>query len=345
MKFWHIFPDSSHLLSLAKSLAEIDSRDGHEILVLAANSHKKSYLTEAHSIWKQTSPFTGSLACGPSDIVILHSLFLPNSFELAKQLFQARARVVWCMWGGDLHMVAQAPNGIEFLNRFSCMISFYGETILYPALTTPEVLGTCYKSDAVAAEEGIEKEKLIVLGNSGDPSNDHLYLLELASRFKEHQLHLPFAYNGTPEYRQSILQKAEDLGVLDRLTLQEEMLPIDEYNSIIARAEMVFTAHHRQQALGLLCSAYLNNCRVFMRHVITTPSGETMTNPGYMHLLSYGYVDVADICSLEDEDLRRSIEAKPLVQNQTVTTNMQSKAGRAAVYERVKHICYGTASA
>ncbi len=345
MKFWHVFPDSSHLLSLAKSLAELDSQDGHEILVLAASSHNKSYISEAHSIWNQISPFSVIPALGPNDIVIIHSLFLSDSFQIAHQLLNQRAHVVWCMWGGDLHLVVQEPNGIEFLNRFSCMISFYGETILYPALTTPEVLGTCYKSDAVAAEEGIEKEKLIVLGNSGDPSNDHLYLLELASRFKDHRLHLPFAYNVTPEYRQSILQKAEELGVLDRLTLQGEMLPLDQYNSIIARAEMVFTAHHRQQSLGLLCSAYLNNCRVFMRHIITTPSGETMTNPGYMHLLSYGYVDVADICSLENEDLRRMVEANPFVQNKTVTINMNSKAGRAAVYERVKHICYGRASA
>nr|WP_011116751.1 TDP-N-acetylfucosamine:lipid II N-acetylfucosaminyltransferase [Ruegeria sp. PR1b]AAN05145.1 RB124 [Ruegeria sp. PR1b] len=345
MKFWHVFPDSSHLLSLAKSLAEIDSRDGHEILVLPANGHKRSYIAEAQSIWGQTKPFSGNLSCGPQDITIIHSLFLQTSFDIATQLLQQRAHVVWCVWGGDLHMLATAPGGVEFLNRFSCMISFYGETILYPKLTTPEVLGTCYKSDAVAAEEGGEKEKLIVLGNSGDPSNDHLYLLELASRFKEHRFHLPFAYNVTPEYRQSILQKAEELGMLDRLTLQEEMLPINEYNSIIARAEMVFTAHHRQQGLGLLCSAYLNNCRVFMRHVITTPSGETMANPGYMHLLSYGYVDVADICSLEDEDLRCTIEAKPLAHNKTVTTNMQSKEGRAAVYERVKHACYGKAPA
>lgn len=345
MKFWHIYPDSSHLLSLVKSLAEINSFDDHEVLVLPSSNHQKSFVSKAQEIWESVNFFSGTLPYKQGDIVIIHSLFQRHAFEIAKQLLQVRAHVVWCMWGGDLHKIMQLPGGVEFLNKFSCMISFFGETILYPQLTTPEVMGTCLMTDPATSIDDIKKEKLIILGNSGDPSNEHHYLLELASRFKEHRFHIPFAYNGPSEYRQSIIQKATELGILDKVTLQEEMLPIEEYNSIIARAELVFTAHNRQQALGLLCGAYLHNCRVFMKHVITAQNGTTMTNPGYMHLLSYGYVDVEDIARLEDEDVRRSIEENPLVQNQTVQTSMQSKEGRAAVFERVKHICYAKASA
>ncbi len=344
MKFIHLIPDSNHLVSLAKNLADIKSDDAHEIVVLPSNSHQKSFVVKAQDIWPSTATFTGNLAFAPEDIVIVHSLFLQHSFEISKQLIQRRAHVVWCMWGGDLHMVAQAPAGFDFLNGFSCAISFCGELVRYPQITLPEIPGSCHKVDASTQSSDLDKEKLIILGNSGDPSNDHLYMLELASRFKDHRYHIPFAYNGTPNYRARLIDKARDLGVWEKTTLQEGMLPLEEYNSIIARAELYFAAHNRQQALGSLASAYLNNTRVFMRRVITTPSGQTMANPGYLQMMNFGYPDVEDICSLENEDFRQAVELSPFVQNQVTDVHMQSTENRAAVFQRVKHICYGRAA-
>lgn len=339
MKFLHMIPDSSHLVSLAKNLEDIDSQDVHEIHVIPATSHKKSFLHEAREHWSSTQPFTGNLSFGPGDIVVMHSLFLPQSFEIAKQLIARRAPVVWCMWGGDLHMLAQANGGFAYINQFSCMVSFCGELALYPEITAPEIQGSCYKVDGTTGQTGRAKEKLIILGNSGDPSNDHAFLLELASKFTDHTLHIPFAYNVTPEYRAEVIRKASELDVMDRLILQEEMLPLEDYNSIIARAELFLAAHNRQQALGSLASAYLNDCRVFMRRVITTKSGKTMANPGYLQMLNFGYVDVEDIRSLQNEDFRRSVEMNPRVQNEVADVHTQSTENRASVFQKIKHIC------
>ena len=344
MKFWHIIHDGNHLVSLAKNLADIDTTDDHDIQALYSRGHQKSYIDKAQEIFANVRPFDGRFSVGPQDVVVIHGLFGQPMADLCQALFKNKIKTVWCMWGGDLHMIAPLEGGFDLLNSFDCIISYTGELALYPEIIAPEVQGAVHIIDGTASDPSIEKEKLILIGNSGDPSNDHLYLLELASKFEGYQLWLPFAYNGTEEYKAQILAKADELGVRERLTLQEDMLPFEEYSNLIARAEMIFAAHNRQQALGTMGQGYLSNCRVFMRKTILSKAGKTMVNPGYLQMLSYGWVSVADICDLEQDVHRKAILENPDWKNEFAEVSSQSHIARSKVFDRVKRVCFPSQS-
>lgn len=340
MKFWHVIHDGNHLVSLAKNLADIATTDEHDVQALYSRGHQKSYLDKAQAIFPNVRAFDGRFKVGAQDIVVLHGLFGQQMIELCEALFKNKIKTAWCMWGGDLHMIAPIEGGTDLLNKFDCIISYTGELALYPDIIAPEVQGAVHIIDGSACDTSMEKEKLILLGNSGDPSNDHPYLLEIASKFDGYQLWMPFAYNGTEEYKAELLSKADELGIRDRLTLQEDMLPFEDYSALIARAEMIFAAHNRQQALGTMGQGYLNNCRVFMRKTILSKANKTMANPGYLQMLSYGWVSVADICDLEHEAHRRAILDNPNWKNEFTEVSSQSHAARSKVFDRVKRVCF-----
>ena len=340
MKFWHIIHDGNHLVSLAKNLADIETKDAHDVQALYSRGHKKSYIENAQKIFANVRAFDGKFSVAPQDIVVIHGLFGQPMVDLCQALFKNKIKTVWCMWGGDLHMLAPIEGGTDLLNKFDCIISYTGELALYPDIIAPEVQGAVHIIDGSACDTSVEKEKLIILGNSGDPSNDHLYLLDIASKFPDHQLWMPFAYNGEDDYKAEILAKADELGLRDRLTLQEDMLPFEDYSALIARADMIFAAHNRQQALGTMGQGYLSNCRVFMRKTILSKAGKTMANPGYLQMLAYGWVSVADIGDLEQEVHRQAILEAPSWQNEMTEVSSQSHVARSKVFERVKRVCF-----
>ncbi|MBW3244188.1 TDP-N-acetylfucosamine:lipid II N-acetylfucosaminyltransferase [Epibacterium sp. DP7N7-1] len=339
MKFWHIIPDSNHVVSLAKSLMDLDTQNDHEILIYGLRGHQKSYVEETKALFPKTRDLGGNLTFGANDVVVAHGIFTDTIISFLNDVIQKGIKVAWCVWGGDLHMLAPVRGVTDFLNAFSCVICAPGELQLYPELTLPEVHGCPYAFDKDLGDRPLEKEKLIILGNSGDPSNRHEYLLELAAKFDGYRIHIPFAYNVTPEYRTAVLSKSKELNLGDRITLQEKILPLEEYSNLLGKAEFLLAAHNRQQAVGSISIAYQRNCRVYMTKEIRTKSGLTMVNPGYLQLLSYGYVDIQDVFDLESDANVQSIITHPPPSNRLSEVSATSVENRLATYERVKRVC------
>lgn len=339
MKFWHVIPDTNHAVSLANNLAEIDQKAEHQILIYHSQGHQKSFIEDTAQVFPRTAVLGRNLSFGSQDIVIAHGLFTNDILKLFDAIYKQGIKTAWSIWGGDLHLIAPMAGGMEMLNRFSCVITAPGELLLYPQLHTPEVHGSLYKLEGKLEVDVPEKEDLLILGNSGDPSNNHMYLLDLAQKFEDYQIHVPFAYNATSDYTQSLLSHADTLGLRDRLTLQTEMLSQESYRALLARARFFLAGHDRQQAVGSISVAYQNNCRVFLKRAIKRPSGEEMINPGYLHLLTYGFVDLQDIFDLEDDTTVENLLRANLSPNRISQVNALSVAHRAATFEKIKRIC------
>jgi len=144
------------------------------------------------------------------------------------------------------------------------------------------------------------KEKLIVLGNSADPSNNHEYLLSLIGKFTSYRFVIPFSYNATNDYMLRIQGLLREYSLEDRVDIITRMLSFSDYADLLRKAKAVFFAHNRQQGLGTARLAYELGCQVFMKKIIKQAIDiPTQVNPGYIDLVQMGYVDIHEITIIE----------------------------------------------
>ncbi len=101
----------------------------------------------------------------------------------------------------------------------------------------------------------------ILLGNSADPSNNHLDLISLLNkRHIKDKIYVPLAYGDAKnrEYLINILSDDENY------IIQDNFMPRDEYMNVIRDAKVVVMGHLRQQALGNIINSLLYGHKVFL---------------------------------------------------------------------------------
>lgn len=107
--------------------------------------------------------------------------------------------------------------------------------------------------------------KNILIGNSGDPSNNHadifkkLSCLNLSGRL----IYVPLSYGENPRY----IEKIKAIGTKmwgDNFVALEKFMPSDEYKSVISSCGFRFFGHERQQAMGNIYLALMDGCKVFL---------------------------------------------------------------------------------
>lgn len=121
-------------------------------------------------------------------------------------------------------------------------------------------------------------KKIILVGNSGDPSNNHISVLKHLSRFKNKDfiVVLPLAY-GDPDYINIVSKMGSDL-FRERFFALTEFINPEEYGHLLNSVDFVIMNHKRQQSLGnLLALLYLGKA-VFINKDVTTY--ESLTSKG-----------------------------------------------------------------
>jgi dTDP-N-acetylfucosamine:lipid II N-acetylfucosaminyltransferase len=106
----------------------------------------------------------------------------------------------------------------------------------------------------------------ILLGNSGDPSNNHISILETLTEndIAERNLIVPLNYGCSASYREAvILTGCRRFGRAFRpLT---EFLPLSEYLKVIRSCSFCFMNHYRQQGMGNIVFLLWMGARVYLR--------------------------------------------------------------------------------
>ncbi len=94
------------------------------------------------------------------------------------------------------------------------------------------------------------KKKLILIGNSGHPTNNHLDLMIRLSKINEKDFRIvcPLSY-GPPKYIREIIKKGKNLFGKDFIPLTR-FLPPKKYYKILKKIDIAIMYHNRQQALG-----------------------------------------------------------------------------------------------
>lgn len=231
------------------------------------------------------------------DGIFIHGLFFDWQKELIRQIADEK-HIGWVIWGGDLYdpIKDKKPMNETFQYIDSIHSIVDGDVELFNAMYGERpnyVFGYPYPGlygelPEVKAEE---KKAQIVLGNSGEISNNHIEILKvLAGKTDIHNfdLILPVSYNFLPEYEVALNRWVKKLGLEKRVHFVKRFIAPDEYLQIISRSQMLITAHHRQQAVGnLLASLYSGN-NTFLREQIHV-DGNDIVNPGWKFLKEHQF--------------------------------------------------------
>lgn len=196
----------------------------------------------------------------------------------------------WVAWGNDIysyykknnnlktriyeilrrHIIRQLPEIAVFVEEdFSLIKSFYKTKalhipILYPI---PVNLEHLEKIEAVKSDSTVR----IMIGNSGDPSNLHLEMIDKLVPFRDKDIEIlcPLSYGGSCDYKKAVIDRGKEI-LGDKFVAITELMSLEEYSKFLGRIDISLMNHKRQQGLGnILALLYLGK-KVFIRPDITS---------------------------------------------------------------------------
>ncbi|SFR49202.1 TDP-N-acetylfucosamine:lipid II N-acetylfucosaminyltransferase [Thiomicrospira sp. ALE5] len=218
--------------------------------------------------------------------VILHGLFDIKLVYLLFFMPWLLKKCYWVMWGGDLyvyqlgerswkwkvreffrrpviknmgHLVTYIKGDYELAQQWYGAKGQYHECFMYTS--------NLYKEYDVPHKQhsGIN----ILVGNSADPSNNHLEVFDKLEAFKDQdiKIYAPLSY-GNPGYAQTTIQQGKQrFG--DKFEPLTEHMPFNQYLEFLGKIDIAIFNHKRQQAMGNTITLLGLGKKVFMRSDVT----------------------------------------------------------------------------
>lgn len=222
-----------------------------------------------------------------SEKIIYHGLMDRFLIKLLAIFPLNLKRSYWCIWGGDLYyyecclhdsnLCRYENQRRKVINKIGGLITpIKGEVDLVRKWYASkgkwyECFG--YLSNLVLANEstGISTNGTIkvLVGNSADPSNNHLELFEKLSKLETKGLEIicPLSY-GDQEYAQVVAEKGRRQ--FENFTPIFELLPYEEYQNVLSTISIAMFGHKRQQAIGNIVSLLSFGKTVYLNKKISS---------------------------------------------------------------------------
>lgn len=125
-------------------------------------------------------------------------------------------------------------------------------------------LNSQYSEDADLTFDNLTGTNIMV-GNSGDPSNNHIDAFKILHErgITNHKIYVPLSYGGNDKYINNVIEYGEKCFGNNFVPLKE-FLPFSDYNNILASCSNVVMFHERQQAMGNIGSALWEGKKVYL---------------------------------------------------------------------------------
>ena len=271
MKTLHIGGCDKFLPPLIELIKEEFDFNQHEFLLHSGMGKAPDYpnvkVYECKIIERMKFYIFALLKMHRADKIILHGLF---DIKLVFILFFTPwllRKCYWVMWGGDLyvyklgrnnknwkereffrrpviknmgHLITYIEGDVELARKWYGATGRYHECIMYTS--------NLYKKYSVPNKQGTAIN--IQVGNSADPSNNHLEALEKLLPFKNNDIciYVPLSY-GDKKHAQAVIQQGQQwFG--DKFKPLTEFMPFDNYLSLLGTIDIAIFNHRRQQAMG-----------------------------------------------------------------------------------------------
>jgi len=212
-----------------------------------------------------------------ADKIIIHGLW---SSHLIKLLFfqpWLLKKSYWVMWGGDFyfpekqswikkqvikkmgHFVTYIKGDYELAKKWYGAKGKYHECFMYPS--------NLYKEYDIEPKE--HSTINIQLGNSADPTNNHIDILKKLVKYKDEDINIfvPLSY-GNKTYAQEVIKYGKKIFANKFIPLTEFM-PFEKYLEFLSKIDIAIFAHKRQQAMGNIITLLGLGKKVYMRSDIT----------------------------------------------------------------------------
>ena len=222
-----------------------------------------------------------------NDSLIIHGLFNPRLL-IYFYLFNRRLveRCIWSIWGGDVYFFRLKNDSCK--NR---VIEYLRKQIIphIPVITTLvkgdyDIVKDIYNTSAklvysfypyyISDDESVKNinkdQHCIMVGNSGDPSNNHEQVFNILKKFKNEQIKIicPLSY-GVKDYIEKTITLGQSIFGAKFIPLTEFIEP-DEYMKILSDIDIAIMNHDRQQGLGTIVNLIVNNAKIFIRSDTTS---------------------------------------------------------------------------
>lgn len=288
-------------------------KDLHEFIFLQKPIYKYGMTKEYDVIWidKKLKVIELEKKLYKSEKIIIHGLWdKPFLLLLFLQPWILK-KCYHVMWGGDFyfpekqiwikkqvikkigHFVTYVRGDYESVQKWYGSKGKYHECFMY--------LSNIYKDYEIKINQN--ESINIQLGNSADPSNNHLEVLEELTKYKDENIKIftPLSY-GDQTHAKIVISKGKEL-FGDKFVPLTEFMPFEKYLEFLGEIDIAIFAHKRQQAMGNTITLLGLGKKVYMRNDINTWQ--------FFKDISIKVFDVKNIeIDLIDEQIRKKNQEK-----------------------------------
>lgn len=218
--------------------------------------------------------------------IILHGLWNSRLIVLLALNPSILRKCYWVIWGGDLyshsmekknlkwyatelfrrpvirgmgHLITYVQGDAELARKWYGAIGQYHKSFMY--------LSNIYRDYVI--KEQPHAVVNIQIGNSADPSNNHLEILEKLKSFHDQNIaiYAPLSY-GDQTYAKTIIARGKAI-FGDKFKPMTDFIPFEQYLEFLGRIDIAVFAHKRQQGMGNTITLLGLGKKVYMRSDVT----------------------------------------------------------------------------
>lgn len=290
-KILHIFSDSPYAVKFIELINKNFDVTEHSFLILSLKKDSKfladyqsfkncELVFSKHLYWHNKGKFE------LSEQIIVHQLNKPALMASLLLLYPAAfKKMVWVLWGGDVYINAIEQRNFKdrLLEELRCvvikkvpiMVSYLKgdyEHVVKSYNTKAQYFKADYPSfiterqvKQLQIESKIGSSTLIVVGNSADPSNEHIDVYHLLEKYKNENIKVVslLSYGGSKAYIDMVKCEGESI-FGDKYHPIESYMNFDEYLSFMSDSDICIFNHKRQQGLGNLKVFFALQKKVFI---------------------------------------------------------------------------------
>ena len=286
----HVFPKEKFTVPFIQFINRNFSPKEHSFFLYGFNEGYKYNEIAQYDNIKYISDYKTTFfkTVKDADKIIIHSF--PTSKKSLLYLFINRKVLIkcsWVIWGQDLYSYRFKKTTFkskireylkkEIIKRFSCIITlskndyklskeWYGANGIYKQGIYINPISFKYLNTIKSNRTEDKKVINIQIGNSADPSNLHLEVIDILKKFKDKniKIYVPLSYGGNNEYALKVKEYGEKI-FKDKFVAMLEFMDKDKYGEFLGAIDIAIFNNNRQQALAnIRALAYLGS-KIYMR--------------------------------------------------------------------------------
>ncbi|ENM3767350.1 TDP-N-acetylfucosamine:lipid II N-acetylfucosaminyltransferase [Vibrio cholerae] len=294
-KFLHIGTNGTFINSFIEFIKEDFDFNEHYFLITSDNNNKPIYSNATYSARTVFSRlkyyFEAIIRMHQAKKIVLHGIFdIKLNFILFFMPWLLK-KCYWVIWGGDLyvyqlaeknwkwklreflrrpviknmgHLITYVPGDVKLARQWYGAKGKYHECLMYLSnVVDPDIIN----AEQVRTEEHARLN--ILVGNSADPSNNHIELLEKLLPYKEDEIRIfvPLSY-GDQEHAKKVIETGKTwFG--DKFVPLTTFMEFDEYLKFLKNIDIAIFNHKRQQAMGNTITLLGMGKTVYMRAALS----------------------------------------------------------------------------